>query len=137
MAIRRPFVNSTCATSSGLSHAQSRICSLVGANWVRFRSGRLVNGQRQSAGGFNFAHTSRHKRGTTHCVPTRKHQLVAFVVADDLRIERVVGGTRRLRAPVPCRTAPRADPDNDTLIYPLAARFAHLLRRMGIDQRPY
>lgn len=87
--------------------------------------------------GFNFAHTSRHKRGTTHCVPTRKHQLVAFVVADDQRIERVVGGTRRLRAPVPCRTAPRADPDNDTLIYPLAARFAHLLRRMGIDQRPY
>ena len=93
MAIRRPFVNSTCATSSGLSHTQSRICSLVGANWVRFRSGRLVNGQRQSAGGFNFAHTSRHKRGTTHCVPTRKHQLVAFVVADDQRIERVVGGT--------------------------------------------
>ena len=137
MAIRRPFVNSTCATSSGLSHTQCRICSLVGANWVRFRSGRLVNGQRQSAG----ASTSPIPHDTSEAQPiaylTRKHQLVAFVVADDQRIERVVGGTRRLRAPVPCRTAPRADPDNDTLIYPLAARFAHLLRRMGIDQRPY
>ena len=45
MTIRRPLVNSTCATSSGLSYTQFFISSRVSAHWVPLFSGRLANGQ--------------------------------------------------------------------------------------------
>src|SRR4029453_10492949 len=57
-------VNSTCATSFGLSHTQFFISSLVKAHWVRFFSGRLVNGQVSISKPLNLLATSRRTSGT-------------------------------------------------------------------------
>src|SRR5215468_295588 len=57
-------VNSICATSSGLSHTQFFISSLVKAHWVRFFSGRLLNGQVSISSPLNLLATSRRTCGT-------------------------------------------------------------------------
>lgn len=56
-------VNSIWATSCGLSHRQFFISSLVKAHWVRFRSGRLANGQLSSCSPLNLVATSRRSCG--------------------------------------------------------------------------
>jgi Protein of unknown function (DUF3309) len=45
VTIRRPLGELDLSTSSGFSHTQFFISSLVKAHWVRFFSGRLANGQ--------------------------------------------------------------------------------------------
>ena len=51
-------MNSTCATSSGLSLTQFFISSLVKTHCIRFFSGRLANGQVSISSPLNLLATS-------------------------------------------------------------------------------
>jgi hypothetical protein len=93
VAVRRPF--GKVKLSNHLRFKPDAVLHLFPRQrpWVRFFSGRLANGQASIPRCFSFAHTSRLSRGTKpFAYLTDKDELVAFVVADDQRVQRVVWG---------------------------------------------
>src|SRR5918995_5149260 len=90
MSVRRPLRKFDLSTSSDRSQIQFFISSYVSAHCVRFFSGKFANGQAAVSSPFSLLHTSRLSAAQTLSHLDRKHQLVAVLVANDQRIQRVV-----------------------------------------------
>ena len=85
-------MSSTCATTSGLSQTQFFISSRVSAHCVRFFSGKLAKRASRRLKFFQFApHFTPRTLHKPVAHITCKHQLVAFIVVDDYRIQRLSG----------------------------------------------